>query len=455
MFLKRYRLLRTLRHRHFSEPEVIRNYVFGIANRDGTPEDLNADRFPLLLHLYAGSIRNRAPSLPLRQELLKRLEDKPRLRHPADLYELCLVLFSEKDWPRLAEIVPDAIESVAAENAQTQSEILADLGYLTKHRLVADIHLPSKKKLEAWLRQARPRLVPEQQRLHEACDVFLKGGLSSSRAEIAAAVKDYKPRFALRGLRTVFCEAEIDTSLTGPPPPVMLRKAASPDVVLVSANEKYFLDFGHLFLRWFQELAPAVSVHFHCIDFIPSMEDFPENCGFSTEDTTGELGSRGESTVFRRSYFASARYLHLGYFLTQYRRIKVTDIDGAITKAVNDWQAEAVCFHSELTVSPRDRLPMEAVSASAVSVRQSDEARVVAEYLRRYIVHGLSHNTEDPWYIDQAALFAAWQDLKDKVKIATNRPRFYSQGGNWTLVDGFEDKLKRAAGAQLDDARSP
>lgn len=432
---------RYLGWKHYRNPAGAAAYDAAL---DGVTESNVARQFSSpqhALHLYARGVRSGRVELAARRFLLENVSSDEFRGNKRDLFEYCLFLFSEKDWSSLADILIDSDFATMLRGDAAQAAMMGDLAFLSAHRL----RQKGKADLARLANAAgnwKQVIGQDQRRVHEACIAFLDGEIEWGRGLIQQSVLQYRPHFALSGLRTVF-----DFQPDAAPAPSggidLIRRSSKRVVLLVSVDKSYFDLFAMRFQQTAFRASSSVGVHFHCIGFTPDTAAMPEECGFSAERFGGNTVVRASDDALRkRAYYAVARYIHLEHFLGLYDAVRVSDVDGEVYPRAGDAITHPVILHSFVERNLGLRLPTEMVSAGNVSLRACEKGTAFAAYVRQYILQGFASGLDPLWYLDQSALFSAWADLKDSGSVMTDMRPFFTQKGDWSLAKGLSDKLE-------------
>ncbi|WP_158515983.1 hypothetical protein [Pararhodobacter sp. CCB-MM2] len=435
------RPLAYLRQKNFANYDVARKFSTLAQDEQIVRTGVQTKTLPRALHVYGALVRRDIVDPEIRDRILSQEAAFESLHSPADVYELALFLFSERQWQTLAKVLPTCLRQLTRGEQRGPLRLVADLAYLTAHRLrVANQEMVAAPiKLE--LAKLAGHLDQNQLRFHRACDDFLAHPWREDRLLLVRAVRSYEPYFSLRGLRSLYRRPDPEQQNTFSPSIKIAQKSAHQAVVLVACDKRYFETYAQRFVASVEELRLPLGVHLHCVGFTPEPRGWLANCGLSHEPLPSFLASSDLPDRYRNTYFAAARFLVLEELLASYGYIWVSDIDGKVTPTIQDAPTGSVNLHSAVRKFMGKKLPMELISAANVGVRADDGGRVFAAYLRQYLLQGIQEGLEPVWYLDQNALFCAWQDLKNKIEIQTDLPPFFRQTGNWSLSQGRAMKL--------------
>lgn len=430
-----------------------RNYRdFDVTEKYGTPVDddsiVEILRMPndlkIAIHVYGQLVRSGKVDLRIRDKILEAESDYNKITNHIDLFELSLFLFSEKKWEVLASILIRYLDETDIRNFPEQSKIIYDLSYLTAHRLVIRQQKYIADKLKRYLKDNVSTMPKEQADFYRACDYFLENPLLLQRCYLSESVEKYQPHFALKGMCALSRVKKNHNDFYFDPTITIERLSTKERVLLVSSDIKYFGLYAQNFGESLKSISPDIGLHIHCVDFEPPKLFLERSdCGLSYEFLPPHLCENQASERHRRTYFASARFLVIEELQRYYDFLWVSDIDGKITKNILSFPPASINLHSAVGRNLGLRLPMELISAANVSVKSDECGAIFAKYLRNYILSRLQTTTEPIWYLDQIALFCAWQDLRKVTHLLTDLAPFFYQKGNWSLTRG--NAMKREA----------
>lgn len=188
--------------------------------------------------------------------------------------------------------------------------------------------------------------------------------------------------------------------------------------------------------------SPGVHIHVHVVNPSPVLKKGFERMGemllhTSTTLSTEVYDFKGMSQEFRRTYYASVRFVRLAE-LCKARMVPVLaiDVDAVVMRSVLSIRKAA----RDGDVSLRLRLHRSEAhlktAAGAVYLAPTAGARKfisrVAQRIETSLHQALSDPTASPWYIDQVALTEAYETLQDDVTFI-NMPKSYC---DWDMRDG-------------------
>lgn len=390
----------------------------------------------LAIHVYGDLVRKGFVSVEIRDLILESFELYHEITDPADLFELSLFLFSEKKWELLASVLPTCLDALNSNKFRPQLRIIGDLAYLTAHRLSIHHKFDQCTYLKNILQKDFSHISTYQKNFHNACDSFLRDPIAVQRKYISYSIKRYKPYFALKGMCALAEPSTDDGAPEFDPKITVARLSSEKNVIVVSVDIKYYEKYALSFLNQIKSVHEPVDLHIHCIGFEPKACTDTARCGLSYEPLPEHLGVAGVPERYRRTYFASARFLALDELQKHYDFIWISDIDGKITKNIAITPPASINLHSGVRRNLGKKLPMELISAANISVKSDEDGKIFARYLRQFILRRLRSVTESVWYLDQIALFCAWEDLRMTTNLQTDIAPFFNQTGNWSLTTG-------------------
>ena len=231
-------------------------------------------------------------------------------------------------------------------------------------------------------------------------------------------------------------------------------------MLLVSLDKVYFAQYGETFLTSFGQQNPDGLVHLHCVDFRPDSTRITEleraaniRINFTVDTPPDDVQ---EKHLFN-GYCAGARYLFLHHYLTMYRRITVSDVDGVITRDLQDvWRDNcgAILLSSQLINPARrnTRLLWEAIAAGSFAISDTPANRRFTNRLANSLADQLTlcrDRKTKLFYTDQVSLFLAYMASKNEC---TFKPlnRLFSQKQGWQLDGATDAKIafQKAANKQ-------
>lgn len=388
------------------------------------------------LHLLGYFVRRgEAPPKTFYDRLVQLKPLGPSGMRARDRFEWCLFLFSEKDWSALSQSLVHL--HVKELPLGKHRNIIIDLAWLCKHRLRLKGKNENVSTMEYWLKKSLPYTSSMQIELLSSFEKFIEDHPDGDRHDIIRAAQGYTPYFSLASVSTLYSR-DAPFEQGNIIPHRWVRSSVNEKVVSVGVDRNYYELYFNSFLKCVEETAPDIGVHLCAVDFEPNLEDLPAKVGISMVSIPQELEL---SLLSRRAFFASARYFSLYDCLSQYQQVHVSDIDGIIVNNISEDFTASVTLHSSVKTSKLGKLPFERVSAASVSVKRCDEGLEFAKYVKSYLQYGFQSSDQYKWYIDQNALFAAWQDLNDKISIETDRLSFFRQAKSWKLAGGIQDKI--------------
>lgn len=216
-----------------------------------------------------------------------------------------------------------------------------------------------------------------------------------------------------------------------------VRKSSQKSCSLIACDRTYFYQFFEGFAESFGLQNPGGLLHFHGVGFKPSCAEIEEriagldievNVSHDEVDLTSLLPDRF------KGYCAGARYMYLPFFMEQYERIIVHDVDGVLTTSMDSIWAknDADVMISSLMLGAKRRAFFALwsnIGAGAFAIRNSKGGIEFADALSRYLAEQFNASGNDMrryFFSDQTGLLLASLAHHDKISIE-HMPQIFKQ----------------------------
>lgn len=256
---------------------------------------------------FGSAARSRIHMPGLAEDLIRSSDDLAN--NPRAAVEYAWLLSSHQEWQRMSRLLQrNTCPSLPA--------FMADLVILATYRCQKERFQEGideaglRRELEASLRGIE-RSWPEETDRHAVYRGMIEhscGNYQKGRELIAANCGELR-------LISAFCGAHTVLAFSEPrPPQVPIHvKAVGRFATLVSVDLQYYKRYATSFTRLHRALDSDRTVHFHCIGFDPAEHpiELDGPTGFTVDSNTPD-------PTVARTYYACARYLHLGAYLDSY-----------------------------------------------------------------------------------------------------------------------------------------
>lgn len=198
------------------------------------------------------------------------------------------------------------------------------------------------------------------------------------------------------------------------------------DAILVSCEQVYFDHFAELFLQIVGLTNRGAVVHFHMINMdstaaLANLAAWSKKYGVQVSHTIENNSIMEQDPALKAGVCVNTRYIHLPAYLSRYRSVTVTDIDGWLEGPL----AEIASFEgADAKISSwiwrrnqgHWRLPWANVAGGFLAVQATDAAKEFASLVSTYLqilYYRKRDDDRDLFYADQTAVFLSLRFLEE------------------------------------------
>lgn len=371
-------------------------------------------------------------------------------------FELCLIFQAHRRWGKLRLVCQKARRSLVQDDPRLA--IVCDLSVLANYRLTLKPFLKGEltpNGLEQFKTTVAQncrfaRKFPKNGFIYRGILHHLKGQHSQA---LAAMVKSQSEKgYAIPLFRAADLYRPLEQLTPSDPEATLkdrvvlhMRHVAGKDgCLLVSSNDLYFQKYAASLLESFGKTNPSGVIHWHFINHIPDvtqLDRFEKKYDVRINYTVDTSPDEKEDPNTLRGYYAGARYIFLPLYLSTYRQVTISDVDGVVRAPLAAlWQDDGqdMLITSQLTAPDTPcRVGWEAIAAGSLAIRNSNAARQLANSLSNYLLEAFREASAEQksfFYSDQVGLFMCFMIFFDQLEIG-RMGDFFSQAGAWSFGD--------------------
>jgi len=217
-------------------------------------------------------------------------------------------------------------------------------------------------------------------------------------------------------------EAMSDADLRRNVPPVTELAPAvftKPDVIYLSCNYSYFVDFARTMLLSIDAKAAGAQVHLHIMDgedadWVTAKDFCARLKNIQIALTAERPGVDKIGLMAARSYYHAIRFIRLYDHLKHYRKtLWLMDVDALMHQDPAPMFAKMGAADAAFRARPGRWEPWNQFNASVMSIAPTPGGLAYLRLIAAYIAH--YHNAGAlRWGIDQLAMYAVHEHLRDK-----------------------------------------